>query len=288
MLNILKLKTKAIYAIGDLHGKFESLLYFVKTYNIQNSVIIVCGDIGVGFNKKEYYKQTFSKINKVLKEYNTYILFIRGNHDDPDYFKTIEYDTKYVKLISDYTVIQVFDINTEPQEKEGYNILAVGGAISIDRSYRINTNKKYAMEYARWHSCTFEEAQKRLDRRCYWENEAPYIDYETLGEIKNNDIKINTIASHTCPHFCVPHTKDGIRRWLANDFKLEEDIDNERQTMTKLYNKMVEDEHPLTEWVYGHYHFHSTEEIDGVMFRLLDEVNDCSIDFVCIKDFDKN
>lgn len=288
MMNTLKLNTKAIYAIGDLHGEFNTLSFFIKTYDIQNSVIIVCGDIGMGFNKKDYYKQTFSTINKELKKRNTFILFIRGNHDDPNCFKTKDYDTKYIKLIPDYTVIQTFDIDDVKQEKESFNILVVGGAISIDRTYRIVSDKKSALEYARWHSCTFEEAQERMSRKSYWENEAPYFDYETLSKIKDNGIKINAVATHSCPQFCVPHTKDGIKRWLENDINLENDIVYERQIMTNLYNKLIEDKHPIKEWVYGHYHFHATNEINGVMFRLLDMVKGCSIDFICIKDFDKN
>ena len=287
MINILKLNTKAVYAIGDLHGEFNSLSYFVKTYNIENSIILVCGDVGMGFNKKGYYKQTFSALNKDLKKRNTYILFIRGNHDDPECFKTTDYNTKFIKLIPDYTVIEVFNVDDIKQEGESFNILAVGGAISIDRKQRIETNKRYALEYSRWHSCSFEEAMKKLEQKCYWENETPYFDYDILEEIKNNDIKIEVVATHTCPHFCVPYTKDGIKGWLANDYNLEADIDHERQTMTNLYNKLVEDNHPLKEWVYGHYHFHATNEIDGVMFKLLDMVKGCSIDFACIKDFDK-
>ena len=114
----------------------------------------------------------------------------------------------------------------------------------------------------------------------YWIGEEPFFDKNKLGEIKNNGVKLNAICTHTCPDFCAPYTKDGIKGWLLEDSKLEKDIDKERQTMTDLYNKLIEDGHPIDKWCYGHYHFHDFQEIDGIKFYLLDMDRNGVMDFV--------
>lgn len=287
MLNVLKFNTKSVYAIGDLHGEFNVLPYFIKSYDIKDSIIIVCGDIGIGFNKKDYYKQVFTKIGRELKKRNVIILLVRGNHDNKECFDSVEYNTKYIKLISDYSIIQVYDINDIKQIEKSFNILCVGGAVSIDRRVRINENKKQALIYSRYHGCTYDEAIIKSPKS-YWENEVPLYDINKLDEIKDSGITIDAVITHTCPDFCQPYTKEGIKYWLDNDEYLENDVDYERQIMTNIYNKLIEDCHPLKEWSYGHFHFHKTEFINNVRFCLLDMVRNNIVDFICIKDFDKN
>ena len=75
-MDILKINTEAVYCVGDLHGNFNDILFFIKSKDIKNSTIIFCGDVGIGFNKPEYYKQIFNKIKKELSKRNLYLLFI--------------------------------------------------------------------------------------------------------------------------------------------------------------------------------------------------------------------
>ena len=139
--------------------------------------------------------------------------------------------------------------------------------------------ERRALEYMHHHGCSFEEAFRKCPQE-YWIGEEPFFDKNKLDEIKNNGVKLNAICTHTCPDFCVPYTKDGIKGWLLEDSKLEEDIDKERQTMTDLYNKLIEDGHPIDKWCYGHYHFHNFQEIDGIKFYLLDMDRNGVMDFV--------
>ena len=278
-MEILKINTDSVYCVGDLHGNFKDILYFIKTNDIKNSIIIFCGDIGIGFYKPDYYKQIFNKIKKELRKRNLYILFCRGNHDSLDEFNSNNYKDKRIRTLRDYTVTQIFDINDIEYKGTSYNILNVGGAISIDRTYRLARTERRALEYMRHHGCSFEEAFRKCPQE-YWLGEEPSFNKDKLDEIKNNGVKINAICTHTCPDFCVPYTKDGIKGWLLEDSKLEKDIDKERQTMTDLYNKLIEDGHPIDKWCYGHYHFHDFQEIDGIKFYLLDMDRNGVMDFV--------
>lgn len=278
-MEILKINIESVYCVGDLHGNFKDILYFIKTNDIKNSVIIFCGDIGIGFYKPDYYKQVFNKIKKELSKRNLYILFCRGNHDDVEEFNGNTYKDKRIRTLRDYTVIQIFDIKDVEYKGISYNILNVGGAISIDRTYRLARTERRALEYMHHHGCSFEEAFRKCPQE-YWLGEEPSFNKDKLEEIKNAGVKINAICTHTCPDFCVPYTKDGIKGWLLEDSKLEEDIDKERQTMTDLYNKLIEDGHPIDKWCYGHYHFHNFQEIDGIKFYLLDMDRNGIMDFV--------
>ncbi len=287
-MDILKIHTDSVLCVGDLHGSFKDISYFIKTYNIQNSTIIFCGDFGIGFYKPDYYKQEFSRITKECKKRNVYVLAVRGNHDDVQEFNGNTYKKgKYIKTLRDYTIVQFYGLDDIEEKGEAFNVIAIGGAISIDRTYRLARTERRALEYMHYHFCPFEEAFRKCQQE-YWLGEEPFFDKDKLDEIKSSGIKIDAVCTHTCPHFCIPYTKDGIQGWLLEDSKLEADIDHERQTMSNIYHRLLEDEHPISKWCYGHYHFHNTEKIDNVTFHLLDMDRNGKMDFVEIKNFSKD
>ena len=108
-------------------GEFETLVYNLKINNITDSLIIVAGDCGFGFHKASYYDMLYKRLAPKLRTQGNIIFFVRGNHDDPDYFDGKTFVKKYMRCVADYTVVSV----------AGRNILCVGGAISIDREPRL-------------------------------------------------------------------------------------------------------------------------------------------------------
>lgn len=113
-----------IYNQGDVHSNSYATTNKIKQYDIHNSLFILCGDCGFGFERLGYYKNlVLSKLTKVLKKYNCRIIYLRGNHDDPSYFNGKTINTKYVCAVPDYTIVKCM----------GKNILCIGGGISIDR-----------------------------------------------------------------------------------------------------------------------------------------------------------
>ena len=148
---------------------------------MKDCVIIVAGDCGFGFNKEEYYHQIFNKYIPLLEQNNIFIYFVRGNHDDPSYFEEQKINYERIKTVPDYSVIKIDD----------KNILCVGGAISIDRTYRITQNNKKLEQYAHYHKISLEEAKKKCVLY-YWKNEI--VEYQPkVSE------KIDIICSHTAP-----------------------------------------------------------------------------------------
>ena len=251
-----------VYCVGDIHGEFDGFIHYIKTHNMNDSVIIVCGDIGMGFHKLAYYDVALTKINNAAEKLNSDVYFFRGNHDDPSYFNGKEFILSNVKLIPDYSVIEV---NGETP----MNLLCVGGGISIDRSYRIVNRRNDIMVYSLYHPYASKEEAETNVPQTYWENEPPIFDPLLLDEIKENGINIDVVCAHSCPSFCDPTHKYGIEGWLERDEKLGEDIDSERKVMDSIYNKLLEDGHPLQKWFYGHFHRSNTEVINNVTFIML-------------------
>lgn len=285
-MQVLDIHTQSIIAVGDLHGNFDDIAYFVKHYNFTNTAIIFCGDIGMGFYSTEYYKTVFDKISRIINKRNVHLIFLRGNHDNPIYFDSnFMSKSKCIHFVKDYSIINFYEMDDIHKINEPYSVLAVGGGLSIDRTWRIKQTEETARKYMRYHKgVDFAMAYKECPQ-CYWPNEMPIYDETSLDEIKDNNINIRVICTHTSPDFTYPFTKEGIRGWLLQDDKLEDDLNKERQVMTNLYEKVIEDGHPLEIWCYGHYHIHNTDFINGVKFYLLDMDRNGVMDFVSIKDF---
>ena len=103
-----------------------------------------------------------------MNQANNWIVFVRGNHDNPAYFDGATFYYKRFIAVPDYTILQACN----------HTILCVGGAISIDRIYRINewNKRKY-----RVHSN--ESQENDIPRNLYWKNEAPIYDADKMNTI---------------------------------------------------------------------------------------------------------
>lgn len=115
-----------IVFLGDHHGEWAVLLNELDKINLENCFLISVGDCGIGFGSRQYNLQLFEKLNKEFKQKNIYFKAIRGNHDDPSYFKAGKVHLSHFELLQDYTTIK----------HRNKNIQLIGGAISIDRTGR--------------------------------------------------------------------------------------------------------------------------------------------------------
>lgn len=253
---------KKIYVTGDVHGNLSELVYYLKSMKVSNSVVIIAGDIGLGFEKKQYYIHLYkSKLKKYLEENNVYIVCIRGNHDDPSFFNTDDtLNLPNFIPVADYTVLKIYETVNEDldEHKLKHSILCIGGATSIDRTDR----KAYDFYKAR-------KYKGKYPPRTYWENEHPVYNEELINEIKENNVNIDVIVSHTCPSFTFPTEKTGISYWLIIDPLLEKDLFVERSIIDNIYYKLIEDGHNIKEWYYGHYHTSNKETVNNISFTLL-------------------
>lgn len=235
-----------LWVSGDIHGEIRTLVYNLKRLQAQDTVVIVAGDCGMGFEKIGHYENIYDRIKNTLERQNCILLFVRGNHDDPLFFKDELIDFPRMKTIPDYSVVTVTD----------RNVLCIGGAISLDRHDR----KLHAMKREMNH-------QKELP--IYWEDEFPVYDAAKLSEISKTAIKIDTVITHSAPLFCYPQVKNNMDKRMLFDSKLAEDVQVERKTLSAIHKHLIEDKHLIKDWCYGHFHTSHTEFIGDIRFRLL-------------------
>ena len=190
------------------------------------------------------------KLSSHLLKANNWLVFVRGNHDNPAYFDGKQVNYKRWKAVPDYSVLKAC----------GHTILCVGGAISGDRSWR--KQEMYGITVV-------IEDDRRLEKSYYWPNEAPFYDEEKLDAI-NKACAIDVVVSHTAPSFCELISRQGIQNWLTKDEDLLQDIKAERKVMDEILSFLKEKGHPLDYWFYGHFHAHWKAEVDGTKYNMLD------------------
>lgn len=238
-----------LYFVGDVHGAWNQILFQIKQFDIKNAAFLFCGDVGIGFERLDHYRLTLPKINKQLKLRNIYWFWIRGNHDDPEYYKNCLIDFSNIRTVPDYTVLNI----------SGINILCIGGGTSIDRKYRCHQDNKRIEKYMHYHKCTRECAENNVPFS-YWANE--HIIYEP--KISEH---IDVICTHSAPTFCHPVDKgDIVYQFAEYDDTLLEDIQKEREILDKVYNDYKD---TITDWYYGHFHTSMFQVINSTKFRLL-------------------
>lgn len=239
---------KSLVICGDIHGDFVPMVYEACVrYGMRDTLVIVAGDCGFGFEKPSAYDLVFRRIEKRLTESNCWIAMVRGNHDDPTYFELNEsghtpIEHKRWRTIPDYTVVQAC----------GRAVLCVGGAISVDRQIRLR------------------EMARHSGKVYYWPNEAVKYDAEKLDTIRDAGLKIDVVVSHTAPSFCEYRSKQGLATWAQEDSTLIDECEAERTAMDHILAHLKRDEHPLERWYYGHFHNSWHSEIDGVWYKMLD------------------
>jgi len=214
---------------------------FQKT-NYNDSIIIINGNEKLGFNDIKYYELILAKINKALSKANTYLFFIRGNDDNPSFFKDELINLSNVKSIPDYSLIKI----------SSKNILCVGGGISINRSWKMKHQELI-------NSITSNESKK-----IYWEDEAPFFDAESLKELKNT--KIDYVITHIAPTFSFPDFSYKEIPWVKTDKALIDDLENARLVMDNIYDYLIKNHNKPEAWIYGHYNIANVETRAGINF----------------------
>ena len=226
---------KYLMVCGDIHGELDVIPNFIKKHELDNCAIIVAGDFGIGFESFKDEQRRIKYLSKRLAHTNSIVYAVRGNHDDPSYYLNEEFDTDNLKFVSDYTVLKLND----------YNILCVGGAVSVDRS-----NRKPFI---------------RGKGKGWWKDEIFVYDHDKASNLRN----INIVVTHTSPDFCHPFTKGGIEHWLAQDIHLNSDVRFERASVTQLYYTLLEN-NDIKTWYYGHFHDSYKMNYKGLEFINLD------------------
>lgn len=233
-------KFPTVVFTGDIHGLFRAMVSsLLSQYGYRDTIVVVCGDIGMGFYKRGYYTDEFRWMQNRLEKQNVTVVMLRGNHDQPCYFSDpdyseFQYGGSYPNafLVPDYTIL----------ETSKGNVLCIGGAISIDRS-------------------------ARTESISWWPDEKFVMPSEELyNQLSKEDLSI--VATHTCPKCCGPLFNDAMGYEQVDRFIMSE-LQNERLDLLEVFENLKES-HSITHWLYGHFHGHYSDDFNGTRFVGLD------------------
>lgn len=211
------------FLLGDIHGTWSAILNHLNRIDEDQICYIQVGDFAIGYNPVDYEMKKLKILDEELRKKNSDLFIIRGNHDNPEWFRQGQFDQYKAELtniffIPDYTVL---NINLE-------NILFVGGAVSIDRVYSKMTGRKW------------------------WEDEVVKFDFDKVKDL----LDIDRMVCHTAPDFVEPLTFNQlVYNYAKQDDLLLADLRNERANMTKLVTDVMSN-NKLKGYYYGHFHNH--------------------------------
>lgn len=188
--------------IGDVHGKFATLNFKLKTFikdnKIQKHNFIQIGDFGLFCDDDLNH---LYDIDDTLIASGNNMYVIRGNHDNPKYW-TDEYTSQFSNIF--------FMKDNSFLKLDGLNVLFIGGSISIDRMLR-----KEGVNY--WKN----ETQTQLE------------DYE---KFKNFDI----VVSHNASSALTGRTiSQPVSKMMKKDPMLKQDIKNENHFLEAVYSQVL-------------------------------------------------
>lgn len=231
-------KTNRIFITGDTHGDFDFLTSFCSNNNTTvKDILIILGDSGINYFKGDKYKKLASRFPITL-------FCIRGNHEDRPQNRK-EYELVDVgigdKIYLDHNYPNLwFAQDGGEYFINNFSFLTIGGAYSVDKNYRIATNKLW-----------FED--EMLNK-----NEQEKI-FEKI-ENKNYDF----VLTHTCPLEWQPKDK-----FLPFICQAEVDTTMEK-FLTKIKNSIIINK----KWFFGHYHCNRKEKEYCILFDIILELTD--------------
>lgn len=229
-----------IYITGDCHGDFSKIKYFCKTHNTtKEDIMIILGDVGLNY----YLNKRDEKNKKELQKLPLTFLLLQGNHEK--YAKNIKgyvkksIETEQIKgefYTQDEYPDLLFLINGNDYFINDLHMLALGGAYSVDKWYRL------ANHYA-W----FEDEEMTDEEQINF-----------INKIKTTPMGVDIVLSHTCPYNYMP-----THLFLA--MVDQSTVDNK----TEKFLNVVEKNITYKYWFCGH--FHAEEQLWDKGFMLYEE-----------------
>ena len=228
------------YATSSISNSLKKMKKGLGCGSYNDSVIIVSGNCGIGNKSIDYYKELFGNLDKVLANNNCYILFVRGNNDNPSIFNDCQIDFEHVKTIPDYSVVML----------KYFNCLCIGGSVSIDKEWKLSQEEQFG-------------------KKLYWDGEEPFFNKAELDEILKK-YKIGCVVSSTCPSFVFPGTNAYNKsKWIKDNSSIKGVFSNERKIMDKIYDKIIDADTKPYVWIYGRFKQHNHTKTNDIIFDSL-------------------
>lgn len=229
------------YVTGDTHGGRSTILRvgnisrnMPKSYKIEETAIIILGDVGLNF----YLNNTDKNYKKMLNSMGFHIYCVRGNHEErPENIPGIilvedENVNNAVWLQEEFPNIRYF-VDGNEYFIDDYSILVVGGAYSIDKWYRL-ARAGYSPA----------EAETADPKKCGW-FKSELLTSEELATIQDKVANkyYDFIFTHTSP-----------LSWEPTDLFLQGIDQSKVDKSMELWLDELKDNVDWGVWCFGHYH----------------------------------
>jgi len=126
-----------VYLTGDTHGRFERITCFCRdNHTTLGDVLIILGDAGVNY----YLDHRDEKLKRYIDTMPVTLLCIHGNHEARP---TAALGYEEAERFGARVMVQpehpnlLFALDGEVYELAGRSCIAIGGAYSIDKEYRL-------------------------------------------------------------------------------------------------------------------------------------------------------
>ena len=127
----------SVYLTGDTHGRFERIACFCRdNHTTREDVLIILGDAGVNY----YLNHRDETLKQYIATMPITLLCIHGNHEARPTaalgYKPVERFGSTVMAQREYPNL-LFALDGEVYGLDGRSCIAIGGAYSIDKHYRL-------------------------------------------------------------------------------------------------------------------------------------------------------
>lgn len=223
-----------IYLTGDTHRGFSRVEAFCKRFDTtKDDVLIILGDAGINY----YGGMRDYSLKALLDKLPVTLFCLHGNHEQrPEtlgYSETI-WNGGVVYLEPEFPNL-LFAKDSEVYELAGKRCIAIGGAYSVDKPYRLAHN---------WG---------------WWQDEQPSAEIKrrVLRQLEAVNWNVDIVLSHTCPLKYEP------RETFIQGIDQSGVDKSTEQWMDTIENKL-----DYKAWYCGHYHVEKT--IDRLRFLFQD------------------
>lgn len=224
-----------VYLTGDTHGRFERIACFCRdNHTTLGDVLIILGDAGVNY----YLDRRDEKLKQRIDKMPVTLLCIHGNHEARPTaalgYEPVERFGGTVMVQREYPNL-LFALDGEVYELGGRSCIAIGGAYSIDKHYRL------------------------LRGAAWWPDEQPgnAIKRRVESALARHGWQVDVVLSHTTPLSYEP-----TEAFLP--FIDQSSVD----TSTERWLDEIEHKLDYSRWYAGH--FHTTETVDKLRLMYQD------------------
>ncbi len=223
-----------VFFTGDIHGNINPVIEFIDEQALSSDdIIVLLGDVGLNFWGARHGD---SRKKQRLNKKGVQILCIHGNHEMRpqalESYREFSWHGGIVYREAAYPNL-LFAKDGEIYDLNGRKAIAIGGAYSVDKYYRL-TGAGY-----------------------WWPDEQPSPEIKLRVEEKLDSVgwSVDIVLSHTCPQKYIP--VEAFLPFVDQDY-----VDRS----TEQWLDSIEDRLDYDAWYCGHWHIN--KRVDKMHFLM--------------------